>query len=114
MFAVIIGASGTLPAEHDGEAGRVLCAPAADLAVAAGQRPLSKGGAGAHALPHPPAVGVWIITASSASMTVASQPYNRSMRPSLRRTQFSPPRPALPPSRPGGGTRRWPDRMVRT
>jgi hypothetical protein len=40
--------------------------------------------------PYPPAVGVWMMIASSASMTVASQPSSRSIDPSLRRTQFSP------------------------
>ena len=44
--------------------------------------------------------------------TVASQPCSRSMRPSLRRTQFSPTWPGSPPAKPNGGTRRWPDRMV--
>src|SRR5262249_1002748 len=37
-------------------------------------------------LPYPPAVGGWMMIASPASMTVASQPASFSTRPSLRRT----------------------------
>src|SRR6266851_3593646 len=58
-------------------------------------------------LPYPPAVGVWIMIASPASITVASQPCSFSIRPSLRRTQFSPICPSPPPAKPNGGTRRW-------
>ena len=57
-----------------------------------------------------PAVSVpaWAVSHAlvEAPMVVASQPPSRSMLPSRRRTQFSPIWPALPPSRPGGGTRR--------
>ena len=42
------------------------------------------------ALPYPPAVGVWMIIASPASITVASQPFSFSIEPSLRRTEFCP------------------------
>ena len=41
-------------------------------------------------LPYPPAVGVWMISASPASITVASQPLSNSIEPSLRRTEFCP------------------------
>ena len=40
--------------------------------------------------PYPPAVGVWMMTASPASITVASAPFSFSMRPSFLRTAFSP------------------------
>jgi hypothetical protein len=61
---------------------------------------------GAHAFPYPPAVGVWMMTASPASIDVSSQPCSFSMWPSLRRTAFSPTWPASPPARPKGRTRR--------
>ena len=56
--------------------------------------------------PYPPAVGVWMMMASSASSTVASQPLSASMRPSLRRTVFLPTSPFSPPASPKGDTRR--------
>ena len=42
------------------------------------------------AFPYPPAVGVWRMIASPASMSVESQPFSFSIEPSLRRTEFSP------------------------
>jgi hypothetical protein len=57
-----------------------------------------------YGLPYPPAVGVWMMIASPASMTVASLPCSRSMRPSWRRTQFSPTCPGSPPASPHGRT----------
>ena len=42
------------------------------------------------AFPYPPAVGVWMISASPASITVASQPLSNSIEPSRRRTEFCP------------------------
>src|SRR5262245_34933147 len=55
-----------------------------------------------------------MITASPASITVASAPFSFSIVPSLRRTEFSPIWPASPPASPNGRTRRWPERMVQS